>query len=175
PVNKYMIAQELDWAGDEEWVGNSGGADNHQVTQKRSDKWVPDPLNPPVTPPYASGIHLLAGTNYYIMAAHHEGGGGDHVEATYKLISEPDPQNGDVPRINAFTLTAYPMALDGAYIVVSNPPSDTLAFQSSTATFRISAGSAYFGDYSGVGPAIAYQWQTAPAGSSTFTNILGGN
>jgi len=178
PANKQLVAQEVDWAGNQEWVGNSGGSANHQVTQKRSDQWVPDPANPPATPPFAAGIPLQQGQSYYIEAVHHDGGGGDQVEATYKLVGEPDPNNGDVTKINAFssTMGPYVQGLDGAYIVVTNPPASTVfGFQSQTATFSASAAAHYTGDPSTASPSIAYQWQTAPAGSSTFTNIPSAN
>jgi concanavalin A-like lectin/glucanase superfamily protein/Big-like domain-containing protein len=171
PAHKQLIAQEIDWAGDENWTGDDGGAAG-AIPQKRSDQFSPDGG---ATHPFASGIALVAGTSYYIEADHHEGGGGDFVEATFKLVGEPDPQSGDPTRINAFVLAPYVMALNGAYIVVTNPPLDTLTFQNGTASFSITAGSGYIGDSSGVGPGISYQWQTAPAGSSTYTNIPGAN
>ena len=137
---------------------------------------MPDPANPPATPPFAAGIPLQQGQSYYIEAVHHEGGGGDQVEATYKLVGQPDPNNGDVTKINAFSMGPYVQGLDGAYIVVTNPPASTVfAFQSQTATIRASAAAHYTGDTSTASPSIAYQWQTAPAGSSTFTNIFGAN
>ncbi len=163
PANKRPIAQEVNWAGDREWVANSGGTGNRAVTQKRSDQWSPDTNTPP---PNANGITLAAGTDYYIEAVHHEGGGGDHLEATFKLVGELDPQNGDPSRLQA---------LDGAYIVVTNQPQDATGLQSRTATFKIGATSGYIADASGLSPAIGYHWQTAPSGSSTFTNILGAN
>jgi hypothetical protein len=47
-----------------------------------------------------------------------------------------------------------------------------VAVQGGTATFTISASTGYLGDTTGAaGPPILYQWQSAPAGSGTFTNI----
>ena len=170
PAHKQLIAQEVDWAADREWIGNSGGSGAGQVTQKRSDRWSVDTNTPP---PYPNGIPLVANTSYYIEAVHHEGGGGDHVEATFKLFGEPDPQNGDPSKITTFYLAPWVQVLDGAYIVVTNQPQDATGLQSRTATFNVGATSGYIGDASGLSPAIAYQWQTAPSGSSTFTNISG--
>jgi len=170
PAHKQLIAQEVDWAGDEEWVGNAGGSGARQVTQKRSDQWSVDTNTPP---PYPNGIPLVANTSYYIEAVHHEGGGGDHVEATFKLVGEPDPENGDPSKITTFYVAPWVQVLDGAYIAVTNPPQNMTSLESRTATFSIGATSGYIGDTSGLSPAIAYQWQTAPSGSSTFTNIPG--
>ncbi|HEY5912312.1 MAG TPA: LamG-like jellyroll fold domain-containing protein [Verrucomicrobiae bacterium] len=170
PANKRMVAQETSWSDPRTWTSDNGDA---TVTpQKRSDKWKPDAATPP---PFASGIHLLADTIYYIEAVHHEGGGGDEVDVTYKLIGEPDPVDGDHSRINAFQVAPYPLGLDGAYIVVTDPPTNTTGIQSLTATFNIAATAGFRGDASGLAPGIAYQWQSAPSGSTTFTNIPGAN
>jgi len=175
PANKVLIAQETSWSGALTWVSNDGGNANHEVTQKRSDSWVPDPANPPATPPGAGGIHMVQGTQYYIEAVHHEGTGGDEVDVTFKIVGEPDPNNGDHSRVNAFNLAPTPLALNGGVITVTNPPANTSGTQTLTATFNIGATSTYVGDNSGVGPGIAYQWQMAPAGSSNFTSIPGAN
>lgn len=175
PVNKTLIAQEVDWSNPLEWVSNAGGTGNHEVSQKRSDQWVPDPANPPASPPFANGIALDSTKTYYLEAVHHEGGGGDKVDVTFKIVGEPDPANDDASRINAFTTAAYPVGLNGAYIVVTNPPQNTTATQSRTATLTVGATTGYTGDNFVAGPAPAFQWQSAPSGSSSFANIVGAN
>src|SRR5262249_5367746 len=65
--------------------------------------------------------------------------------------------------------------LDGAYINFTNPPANQTGIQSKTATFTASATSGYQGDTSTLSPTIAYQWQRAAAGSSTFVSIAGAN
>jgi len=77
--------------------------------------------------------------------------------------------------VNAFNTGVLPLALDGAFIAVTNPPQSTTGTQSVTATFTVAATSGFAGDNSGRAPSIAYQWQSAPSGSSTFTNIPGMN
>src|SRR5262249_20330122 len=105
----------------------------------------------------------------------HEGGGGDEVDVTFKIVGEPDPANGDPSKINAFVTAPYASGLDGALIAFTNSPANQNALQSQTATFTASATSGYAGDTSGRAPVIAYQWQRAPSGSSTFVSIAGAN
>ena len=168
PSNKYEIGSETVWSNSRNWVGTDGGS---SVSQKRSDQWVPDPANPPDTPPYANGIHLEAGQPYYIEADHNEGTGGDDCGVTYKLMSWADPKAGDSSRLTGVVLGAYAQTMDGATIVITNQPQNITATQSLTATFSLGAIAGYIGDDTGAGPDLAYQWQSAPDGSSTFTNI----
>jgi len=169
PANKRMVAQEVDWSNPFTWNSDDGGAAG-AVAQKRSDQW-----NNGTTVPFPNGISLVAGNSYYIEAAHHEGGGGDKVDVTFKIVGEPDPVNGDPSKITAFLTAPYPMGLDGGYIVVTNPPQSLVGTQSLTTTLTIGATAGYIGDTSGAAPGLAYQWQSAPAGSSTFTSIGGAN
>jgi hypothetical protein len=168
PANKRLVAQETAWSNPFEWVSDAGGG---VISQKRTDQWT----NSTGTAPNANGITLDATKIYYIEAVHNEGGGGDKVDVTFKIVGEPDPVNGDVSRITAFLTAASGTALDGGYIAVTNPPANTTGIQSQTATLTIGATSGYIGDTSGASPGIAYQWQQAPAGSSTFASIAGAN
>jgi len=170
PAKKYQIAAEPGWSAVRNYFTVGGGA---PVSQKRSDQWVPDPANPPATPPFATGIHLVAGNKYYLEGVNHEGGGGDNLAVTYKLVGEPDPSNGDASRLAGFVLDKYVNALDGGTITITNQPQNTTAVQSQRATLTIGATSGYIGDTSSASPGLSYQWQAAPAGSSTFTNIGG--
>jgi len=171
PLNKQMIAQEVDWCGDRNWTGNDGGTGNFELPQKRSDRWVPDTTMPPASPPFANGIHLTNGITYYIEAVHHEGGGGDNLAVTFKLKGDPDPAPGAAVAIAGFVLAPYVQGLDGASITVTNFPQNFTGAQSRTATLTIGATSGYIGDTSAASPGLAYQWQSAASGSSTFTNI----
>jgi hypothetical protein len=170
--NLQLIAQEVSWSNPRTWVSNDGGTGNRDVQQKRSDQYSPDAGT---TMPYSNGIPLVAGNTYYLEAVHHEGGGGDFVDVTFKIAGEPDPKNGDASRITAFTTAPWPKGLDGAYIVVTNPPQNVIGNQSRTATLTVGATAGYVGDTSGLAPSLAYQWQSAPAGSSSFVNIPGAN
>jgi hypothetical protein len=175
PANKRQIAAENGWSGVRNWNGanGAGGLTGPQaIAQKRSDKWIPDPVgDPTATPPFANGIPLVAGNTYYLEGVAHEGGGGDNLAATFILVGDPNPVNGDAPKFAGFLLAPYVQALDGAYISVTNPPANVSVVQNRTATFSVGATSGYIGDTSGVGPAIAYQWQSAAANSSSFVNI----
>ncbi len=99
PANKRLIAQETGWSNVAQWITSPSSS----VTQKRSDLWSPDGGT---TKPFATGIALTAGTKYYIEAVHHEGGGGDHVEVTFKLAADPDPVDGDATKLTN-NLIAY--------------------------------------------------------------------
>jgi len=167
PASKRMVAQEAAWSNPFTWVTDDGGG---SVAQKRSDMWTNG-----ITAPFSNGIPMVAGTSYYIEAVHNEGGGGDKVDVTFKIVGEADPVNGDASRITTFSTAPFPSGLDGGYIVVTNPPQTTTGIQSQTATFTIGATSGYIGDTSTRAPGIGYQWQTAPSGSSTFVNIPGAN
>ena len=63
-------------------------------------------------------------------------------------------------------------AFNNTFITVTAPPQSTVGIQDSTASFGVSAVSGYLGS-AAAGPAIVCQWQSAPAGSLNFTNILG--
>lgn len=172
-ANKRLIAQEVDWAADLNWTGNDGGTAAREIPQKRSDQWSPDGGT---TVPFASGIALTAGSQYYIEAVHHQGGGGADIGATYKLVGQPDPAVGSQSRINVPVLAPFVPSLDGGFIVITNQPQNVSRPQGFTATFNVAATTGYIGDSSGAAPPIYwYQWQEAPQGSSTFTNIPGAN
>jgi hypothetical protein len=170
PAKKYQIAAEPGWSGVRSYLTVGGGA---PVSQKRSDQWVPDPAAPPATPPFAAGIHLIAGNKYYIEGVDHEGGGGDNFAATYKLVGEPDPKNGDAPRLAGFVLDKYVNSLDGGLITITNQPQNATSIAGQKATLNIGATAGYIGDTSSASPGLGYQWQAAPTGSSTFTNVPG--
>ncbi|HEX4645892.1 MAG TPA: chitobiase/beta-hexosaminidase C-terminal domain-containing protein, partial [Verrucomicrobiae bacterium] len=161
PANKHLIAQETAWSNNREWTNSSG---NSTLTSKRSDQFTG------TTWPTANTISLTAGITYYIEADHHQAGGGDDFAATFKFAGAPDPANGSAPKLIGNLVAAY--AYNNAYISVTSLPQNAVAVQGGTATFTISASTGYLGDTTGAaGPPILYQWQSAPVGSGTFTNI----
>jgi hypothetical protein len=89
PANKRLIAQETVWSNSREWTISGGGSD---LAQKRSDQFSPDGGN---TVPFSSGIHLVAGTKYYIEGVNEQGGGGDNLGVTFKLAADADPASPD--------------------------------------------------------------------------------
>jgi hypothetical protein len=87
-ANKRMVAQETGWSGSWTWLGVGGGG---SAATKRSDQWTA----PDGSIPYAAGIPMTGGQKYYLEAVHHEGGGGDNVEVTFKRSADAnDPVNG---------------------------------------------------------------------------------
>ncbi len=167
-ANAHLIASETGWSNGREWTISAGGSD---VTQKRSD------TNPNSAWPTATGtgatITLSASKSYYFAVVHHQGGGGDPITATYKLASDPDPQNGTPSALVPPLVTSAPHPiLDGGYIAFPNPPTNVTVLQSRPATFSVTAEGRYLGD-DVLTQAVVYQWQTAPSGSSAFTDIPG--
>src|SRR5204863_7514023 len=128
PGNKRLIAQEIDWSGPLTWNSDGGNAAG-AVNQKRSDRWSADGT----TTNFANGIPLVAGTQYYLEAVHHEGGGGDNVDVTFKFVGEPDPKDGTASRITSGWLGPYALGLDGAYVVITNQPASQTVLQGHSA------------------------------------------
>ncbi|MDW8382088.1 MAG: hypothetical protein RMN51_08295 [Verrucomicrobiota bacterium] len=115
PASKRLIAQQEGWAGRNNWVSHGGGP--FASTQRRSDLWTPDGG---VTQPYAGGIPLEVGQRDWIEAAHRERSK-DNVAVTYKLLTEPDPMDGDAPRLVGALIgyMAEPAAVERPVLVVS--------------------------------------------------------
>jgi len=157
PANKKLIAQETGWSGARTWL--SVGAGN--VDSKRSDLFVDTEW------PDGWTIHLIAGKKYYMESIHTEGGGGDNVGATFKLYEEEDPANGTAPRLAGDLIGTY-LDPTGASITIEQQPKDTTGQEGRTVVFTVVAtGTSAYGN------AVAYQWQKAAPGSSTFADISG--
>ena len=98
---------------------------------------------------------------------HTEGGGGDSVAATFILEGEPDPANGDAPRLVGDVIGTF-LNPNGVSIDITRQPGNLTALQNQTATLSVTATGT-----SAYGPNVAFQWQMAPAGSTSFTDIAG--
>jgi hypothetical protein len=160
-ANKQLIASETAWSNPLEWLSSSGGS---VVASKRSDQFAG------TTWPGSNTIHLTAGTAYYIEAVHHQGGGGDDLAATFKFAGAPDPINGSPPQLTGPLIATY--AFNNAYITIASSPQNVVTTEGTSATFTVNATAAYYGaGAGGTAPPLEYQWQSAPAGLSTFTNI----
>lgn len=162
PANKHLIAQETAWSNSREWTTSGGGS---TLTAKRSDQFTGTGW------PGGNTIHLVAGVRYYLEGDHHQGGGGDDFAVTFKYANAADPANGTAPSLTGTNIGA--VTLNTTFITISTWPQNTYATQGSNATFGVSATSGYLDRSGSAGPAITYQWQSAPAGSTTFTNIPG--
>jgi hypothetical protein len=158
-ANKKLIAYESAWSNQYQWTTSGGSSD---LTAKRSDtcgttEW-----------PTGNTITLQANKKYYMEILHHEGTGGDGAGATFIKVGDPDPSND----ANGFHLQGKVIGtyLDpsGASIEFVTQPADTQVVEGQAArlTVKVNGTSVY-------GNTVAYQWQKAPPGSSTFTDIDG--
>jgi hypothetical protein len=158
PSNKKLIARETVWSNARQWVSSAGPSD---LTAKRSDQFTGTAWPTRDTVNGGARITLQKDQHYYIEVLHTEGGGGDNVGVNWILPSAAgvDPTDGDPPISADYVDQIY--ALNGAVKITTQPLSQSKGANSS-ATFTIAANSV---DNSG----LTYVWQTAPAGSSTFT------
>jgi len=182
PSGKRLVAQETSWSSTLYWLGVNGNQSPGNP-QKRSDSWTPDAG---VTVPYAAGIHLIGGQQYYMEIDHSEGGGGDNVAATYKRISDGDPWNlmdsklrGNVlgtfaPRCSFVAFTTQPTnktvapSLAGSVSFVAVGTSDSATPVGITGDVRPLVGN---------WPKVMYQWQkngTDIPGATASTLSLNG-
>ena len=127
PANCRLIAQEVSWSPRNGWVGTGS-------SQKRSDTWSPDGG---ATFPYNSGIPLVAGQKYFIMAAHHEGGGGDNLGVYYKTVFDPDPLDGDPSNLTngVISMLTWPATT----LTITDQPDDVTVFEGLDVIFNVAA------------------------------------
>jgi hypothetical protein len=160
--NAHLIAQETAWSASRQWLDSSGGS---VVASKRSDQFAGTEW------PGGNTITLTAGVSYYIQGVHHASDSTvGNFAVTYKMAGNPDPADGTAPALAGSVLSGY---ADGpAMITIINQPQNAAANTGGVAQFNVVATASYFADAAGgVGPLISYQWQSAPPGSGTFTNI----
>jgi hypothetical protein len=110
-------------------------------------------------------IHLLAGQRYPVLAFLKEGGGGDYLQVAWRRVGDPTPAGQLTPVAGTF-LSVYANP-SGTTINITQQPQSQTRPENSTATFTVAA--------TGSPTPLSYQWQRAEPGSSTFTNIPGGN
>jgi len=162
PANKHQIAAETVWSNSRQWVSSGGGS---VLASKRSDQFAG------TTWPGGNTIQLNAGTQYYIEAVHHQGSGGDNLGVTFKFAGAPDPLNGDAPKLlgSLIAVNAY----NNTFINITSPPQSVVTVEGQTANFKVGAAAGYLGDTSNQTLPILYQWQSAPNGSASFSDIPG--
>jgi hypothetical protein len=134
PSKKQLIAQQSGWNAYREWATDQGGQAANP--QRSSNTWVPDPANPPATPPYAAGIHLAANQKYYIEAVQHEGGGGDNLSVTMYPVGGTAPANGDAPSLtgNLISFSAAPAATS---LTITKQPTSATVTEGSNTNFTV--------------------------------------
>ena len=77
------------------------------------------------------------------------------------------PASGDAPLLTGSVVGTY-LDPTGASVTFSQQPANVTILQGRTATFTaVATGQSAYGTN------VAFQWQTAPTGSATFTNIPG--
>ena len=94
------------------------------TAQKRSDQWSPDGG---ATIPYNSGISLTAGQKYWLEGVHHDTGGGNNFEATFKGIYDADPQNGDDTKLAGDVIGIYVPRIP--WVAFLQQPTDQIGHQ----------------------------------------------
>jgi len=165
PANKHLIATETIASNSRQWLQSAGGSD---LASKRSDQFTGTAW------PGGNTIRLTAGTPYYIEGVHHQDLAADAFAATFKLAADPDPLDGAPPKLAGNLIAGF--VFDNTYVTVNNPPLNQATVQGYPATFSVGAESGYLGTVtSDQTPLLSYQWQSAPGGSSTFTNIPNAN
>jgi hypothetical protein len=168
PVNIVNIAQENGgWTNPRDWMVSQCGTTNGL----RSD-WYTGNAWPGAGDPTTGSalIHLDGGQQYYMIAFHHRDtwSGADDFAVTY--LANPgtnQPASGDAPLLTGSVIGAF-LDPTGASITFSQQPTNVTILQGRTATFTAAAtGQSLYGTN------VVLQWQTAPSGSTTFTNIPG--
>ena len=121
PANKRVIAQQPGWNSNRQWVSDAGGGLDLQ--QKTSNTWT----NGVGATPYATGIHLLAGTQYYIEGVMNEFGGGDNLAVTfYNSATESPPTDLDAPRLTGSLIGVN--VTSATTLTFTTQPQSTTAF-----------------------------------------------
>ncbi len=156
PANKKLIARETAWSNQYQFTASGGNSD---LASKRSDQC---PENEWGT------ITLKANTRYYMEVLHDEGGGGDGVDVTFIKEGDADPSNDAAGMKMKGDVIGTFLDPNGATLTIDQEPADATQQELRTAKFTVAAtGNTPYGN------TVTYQWQKAPSGSSTFTDIAG--
>jgi len=157
PVNRHKIAEQQGWTDARNWtVGHST-----VMSQARSDEFVGTEW------PEGNSISLVGGQKYFMLLVHHDPSwaGGDWFGATYKRAADADPAPGSASTLAGGVVGAF-VDPNGTTVSFTRQPANAAVPQGGTTALSAAA--------TGVSPygfAVAYQWQSAPKGGFTFTNI----
>ena len=159
PANKRMITELSGWTNPRRWTEGQPvptAIPGAQSDQFGATQW-PNPIS------------LTAGKRYYMLEIHHDPSwcGADDFSATYTYEGEPAPTMGDAPKL-AGNVVGYYYDPSGSSITFEQQPQDATAMEGGTASFTAAATGT-----SAYGTNLLFQWQAAPKGSTTFTNIAG--
>ena len=169
PAHIVNIAQCSGWTNPRDWMVQQCSAS--PTNGLRSDWYTGNMWLGAGDPTTGSAlIHLDGGQHYYMIAFHHRDtwSGGDEFAVTYMINpGTSQPASGAAPVLTGSVVGTY-LDPTGASVTFSQQPGDVTILQGRTATFTALATG-----QSSYGTTVAFQWQTAPNGSTTFTNIPG--
>ena len=174
PANKRArLTSFSGWTNPREWLfpqsPDTNNANQVQTNNLRTDRFtgttwpVPDPVNG------GAIISLTNGGKYYMELIHADRSwsGADDMAVTFALAGQPDPAVGSAPLLTGSLIGGY-LDPTGASVNFTQQPTNVTILQGRTATFTAAAtGQSLYGT------SVAFQWQTAASGSSTFTDIPG--
>lgn len=165
PANKHLITDLGGWTNPRRWTEGqpvTAGVPT-QIPGAQSDLFTATQW------PTGNTITLTNGQRYYMLLVHHDPSwcGEDDFAATYKFEGEPDPALGTAPKLSGSQVGFF-FDPTGASITFAQQPQNATAVQGAIATFKVAAsGSSVYGTN------LFYQWQSAPKGSATWTDIPG--
>jgi hypothetical protein len=113
-------------------------------------------------------FNLLKGKKYAMVGLYHEGGGNDYLQVAFTRdgstagLDESDSRNSST--IPSQYLQAPAGGITGPDLGFVAHPQDLSIFENRSFKFSVTTSGA---------PGTSLQWQSAPAGSSTFTDIAG--
>ncbi|HUS33956.1 MAG TPA: PA14 domain-containing protein [Verrucomicrobiae bacterium] len=116
-------------------------------------------------------IPLEAGKRYYVRAYIKEGGGGDFLSVAWRnSVTDTDPTIPPTGQLEAIPTENLASAYDpSASVNITTQPASKTVRENEPYSFTV-----VYNAYSPLsGTTATVQWQSAPAGSSTFTDIAG--
>jgi hypothetical protein len=169
PVNMQLVAQETGgWAPYLQWespvdyteaTAPNGSALSWNTASFAGTTW-----------PTGNTISLTKGDSYYMIMFHHDHAwsGGDQFQETYEGPNDTNaPADGDASKLTG-SVVGFDFNPAGSTIAFGQQPQSVSTVEGTSATFTVAAtGTSPYGD------TVTYQWQTAPQGSTTWTNIAG--
>ncbi|HLP76253.1 MAG TPA: PA14 domain-containing protein [Candidatus Paceibacterota bacterium] len=102
PANKKLVARQTSWSNPFQWVSGNDAA------QRRSDTFSPDGgVTLPGNPGYVGGLPMVAGQKYWLEGVHHNGGGGNNFEVTFRELYDTELVDGTDSRLGGNLIASY--------------------------------------------------------------------